>query len=260
MLIARRKTDSSAPMLMFNTVIFGVAVGLVGYCWLLVSKSGIDVTPHVFGLWSRQEMLLLSTMAVLLAGLFHSIVIVYPQFRQTEEAQMKANLLVDDFKSQAMRDPLTGIQNRRYFDNALDAYIKEFSTHRAMFGLLILDLDHFKLINDTHGHDAGDLVLKEVAICLNQISREHDIVARIGGEEFAAIIPVANQAELVAAAERYRRTIGELKIDYGDEPIEITVSVGVATNQEGKAVADLFKLADEHLYLAKRNGRNCVVA
>ena len=161
----------------------------------------------------------------------------------------------------AVTDPLTGMHNRRYFERALAGYLKEFNAVGATLGLLILDLDHFKSINDNYGHDVGDIVLKEVALRMRAISREHDIVARLGGEEFAVITPFANREQLLGVAERYRNMVEALAIKHGNIIIRPTVSIGVATNDgELDNADDLFKSADQKLYQAKNSGRNRVAA
>ncbi|MCB1422592.1 MAG: GGDEF domain-containing protein [Nitratireductor sp.] len=150
---------------------------------------------------------------------------------------------------------------RRYFEAALAGYLKEFNAVKATLGLLILDLDHFKSINDNYGHDVGDIVLKEVALRMRAISRDHDIVARLGGEEFAVITPYANREQLLGVAERYRNMVEALAIKHGNIVIRPTVSIGVATNEgEMDNADDLFKSADQKLYQAKNAGRNRVAA
>ncbi|MGB7285369.1 MAG: GGDEF domain-containing protein, partial [Salaquimonas sp.] len=131
----------------------------------------------------------------------------------------------------------------------------------ATLGLLILDLDHFKNVNDNYGHDVGDMVLKEVALRMRAICREHDVVARLGGEEFALITPYAGMDQLLGVAERYREMVEALAIKTGNVVIRPTVSIGVATNENGTDnVDDLFKAADRKLYQAKNSGRNRVAA
>src|SRR5258705_10463383 len=107
----------------------------------------------------------------------------------------------------ALADVLTGMQKRRYFDDALKEYIEEFRRIEKPVGLMILDLDHFKEVNDTHGHDVGDEVLREVASCLKDMTRYHDVVARLGGEEFAVVAPNMDNDLLIKLAERIRKAI-----------------------------------------------------
>lgn len=186
---------------------------------------------------------------------------IIPMYRRNRAERAQIHDRATDLEKQAITDSLTGLFNRRYFEQALDAYLAEFNEREAPMGLLVFDLDHFKQVNDTHGHDAGDLVLREVALRLRAITRENDVVARIGGEEFAVITPFANHQQLLGVAERYRKSISELKIDVGDVILRPTISIGVATNSDSSALAnDIFKAADAKLYEAKRNGRNRVAA
>ncbi len=159
-----------------------------------------------------------------------------------------------------MNDALTGIHNRRFFDESLRAYLEEFENTGLGLGILLLDLDHFKAVNDNHGHDVGDLVLKEVAASLRQITREYDVVARIGGEEFAVITRCTDRLQLAKIADRYRATIGEIAIWQGNTCVRPTVSIGIATNQDSNSPEELLKIADIKLYRAKQNGRNQVAA
>jgi two-component system cell cycle response regulator len=125
----------------------------------------------------------------------------------------------------------------------------------------VFDLDHFKKVNDTYGHDAGDMVLREVALRLRAITRDNDVVARIGGEEFAVITPYATTEQLLSVAERYRTMISSLNVQIGNVVLKPTISIGVATNSDGTDNAqDFFKAADRKLYQAKREGRNRVAA
>lgn len=160
----------------------------------------------------------------------------------------------------ALTDGLTGTHNRRYFDNALNAYIEEFRRIGKPIGLMILDLDHFKQVNDTHGHDVGDEVLKAVGQCLRDLTRYHDVVARLGGEEFAVVTPNMDVEKLERFGQRIRKAIAELAIPTGNIHLRVTTSVGLAI-WDGKETGDEFyRRADRQLYEAKRQGRNRVCA
>ena len=128
----------------------------------------------------------------------------------------------------ALTDSLTGMQNRRYFDDALSEYLDEFRRISKPVGLMILDLDHFKEVNDTHGHDVGDEVLRAVASCLKDMTRYHDVVARLGGEEFAVVAPNMDTTTLMKLAERIRKAIARWPIVSGNVRLKITTSVGLA--------------------------------
>ena len=160
----------------------------------------------------------------------------------------------------ALTDALTGMQNRRYFDDALKEYLEEFARIQKPVGLLILDLDHFKQVNDTHGHDVGDEVLRTVSNCLKDFTRFHDVVARLGGEEFAVVAPNMDENMLLKLAERIRKAVASLVVQSGNIRLRVTTSVGLAV-WDGKESADeFFRRADRMLYEAKRLGRNRVCA
>ena len=120
------------------------------------------------------------------------------------------------------------MQNRRYFDDALKEYIDEFRRIDRPVGLIILDLDHFKAVNDTYGHDVGDEVLKSVAGCLREMTRYHDVAARLGGEEFAVVAPNLDDEQLHKLAERIRKGVAAMTVQADTTQLSITTSVGVA--------------------------------
>jgi diguanylate cyclase (GGDEF)-like protein len=125
---------------------------------------------------------------------------------------------------------------------------------------MILDLDHFKQVNDTHGHDIGDEVLRAVANCLKDMTRYHDVVARLGGEEFAVVAPNMDDDMLVKLAERIRRGIAATTVLSGNVRLKITASVGLAVWDKRESAEEFFRRADKHLYHAKKQGRNRVCA
>jgi diguanylate cyclase (GGDEF)-like protein len=211
--------------------------------------------------------LLVSTGVLLFAALFFGVFFIYPMIRQQkrEEGKLRAMTASLSERSQtlehaALTDGLTGMQNRRYFDDALREYIEEFRRIEKPIGLMILDLDHFKQVNDTHGHHIGDEVLRAVANCLKNLTRYHDIVARLGGEEFAVVAPNLDNDHLVKLAERIRKAIASMPVVVGNVRLRVTASVGLAV-WDGKESADEFyRRADRMLYEAKRLGRNRVCA
>jgi diguanylate cyclase (GGDEF)-like protein len=160
----------------------------------------------------------------------------------------------------AVTDGLTGMHNRRYFDDALREYLLEFSRIDRPIGLMILDLDHFKQVNDTYGHDTGDEVLRTVAACLKDMTRYHDIVARLGGEEFAVVAPNMDIDVLARFAERIRKAIASQAIATGNVRLTVTASVGLAVWDHRETQEELYRRADARLYQAKRQGRNRICA
>ncbi len=166
-------------------------------------------------------------------------------------------------KAQAMQlaysDMLTGLNNRRAFIDISTPIWHNAIRHNQPLCIILLDLDKFKVINDTFGHAAGDEVLKEIALIINNIIRDGDISARWGGEEFAILLPQTSSEQATQIAERIRTGITEKQIVSGTSTISITASLGVAMiNKNTPAIDDLFKAADKCLYLAKQNGRNNV--
>ncbi|MDF1608444.1 GGDEF domain-containing protein [Hoeflea sp. YIM 152468] len=160
----------------------------------------------------------------------------------------------------AVTDGLTGVYNRRYFDDALTEYISAFSSIGKPIGMVILDLDHFKTVNDTHGHDIGDEVLRRVAECLRMFIRYHDVVARLGGEEFAILSPNISESQLFNLSDRIRQAVSEIAVRNGNVTLKVTVSAGLAIWDGEESGEDLYRRADKQLYQAKRQGRNRVCA
>ena len=165
----------------------------------------------------------------------------------------------DEMADLAMKDALTGIYNRRHFTGRFDNEWKRFRRYKRPLSLLLLDIDHFKSVNDRYGHDVGDQVIIAVARSCGIQTRDSDVVARIGGEEFAILLPETELADARVAAERLRRAVAAEPIASSAGPISVTVSIGavLATTKLNDA-AELMKLADDALYAAKRGGRNCV--
>lgn len=246
---------------LLNTALFAVSAVLVSMCLYYSMFNYEEYTLKTGGLLSFGDKLMLFALCSLLAGLLFSITVVSPVMKRNKQERSKMDIRAQNLQKQATTDPLTGMHNRRYFEEALKGYLSEFNKIGATLGLLILDLDHFKNVNDNHGHDVGDMVLKEVALRMRAICREHDVVARLGGEEFALITPYAGMEQLLSVAERYREMVEDLAIKTGNIVIRPTVSIGVATNEDGTTNSDdLFKAADQKLYQAKHAGRNRVAA
>jgi len=159
----------------------------------------------------------------------------------------------------ATTDPLTGLFNRRHFWEVCKREIERIRRYGSMSSLLMIDVDHFKLVNDTYGHDIGDQVLQSLAGLCRKTYREIDIIGRIGGEEFAVLLPETDLANAASAAHRLVRGVGQASISAGEHSIKITVSVGVAMAVDESAdLEKLFKHADLALYAAKARGRNRV--
>ena len=167
---------------------------------------------------------------------------------------------------ESITDPLTGIYNRRYLDHRLEEEVSRSQRYNLPFSMLMLDIDHFKRVNDTHGHQAGDLILKTFSRIILDTLRESDIVARYGGEEFLIILPNTGEPGALAMAERLRNMVEEYEFalpenkEENTRSISITVSIGVASySSEISEYRSLIENADRALYRAKSAGRNKVV-
>jgi diguanylate cyclase (GGDEF)-like protein len=171
----------------------------------------------------------------------------------TALAMRNANLLAR-VQQMAVTDGLTELANRRAFDRSLDRELGRAGRTDGRLSVVLLDVDHFKLLNDNHGHVVGDTVLKQIAHALQLCGREYDTIARYGGEEFAAILPGCSSGLALQVAERLRVAVQDAATD-----VKVTASAGVATYPyDGIDVGDLLNAADQALYAAKRAGRNQV--
>jgi diguanylate cyclase (GGDEF)-like protein len=157
-------------------------------------------------------------------------------------------------------DGLTGAHNKRYFLEFLERETARCARYKRPLSLLMFDIDHFKTINDTHGHLTGDYVLKEMARRLLARIRREELMARYGGEEFAAVLPETDHAGAMNFGEQLRALVADEPFEYEGDTFKVTISVGVATT-EGQDIdtAAFIKMADDNLYRAKREGRNRVV-
>jgi two-component system cell cycle response regulator len=176
---------------------------------------------------------------------------------ETEEALAKR------LYESSTRDPLTRAYTRKYLSERLDSEVAYARRHKTPLGIIMLDLDHFKVTNDTYGHSAGDAVLRRVASEVQGVIRTEDILARFGGEEFVILVRGVKHKDMLRFAERVRRAVERLKIPVGPRTLHATLSLGVALLDEcgGSATSDaLLELSDQRLYRAKKDGRNRTVA
>jgi len=189
---------------------------------------------------------------------------------QLESRTSALEMVRRELEDKAFRDSLTGLYNNRYFNREMALEFERARRHRRNLTLLFLDIDHFKRINDTYGHQTGDKVLETVGTIMLTRIRNIDVAvcvvgapfaARYGGEEFVAILPETSKEEGVIVAERIREAIAERKFESGGDPMgPVTLSAGVATlSEDDKTPEDLIGRADKALYAAKEGGRNRVV-
>lgn len=176
-----------------------------------------------------------------------------------EEAEQKIQSQAEEIRTQqseALTDSLTKLANRRAFDQALHKNIDSFNLDRKPFSLLIFDVDHFKIFNDTHGHQAGDEVLRSVGRTLTQTVKTTDIPCRYGGEEFALVMPNTRIDSARIAAERVRKAIEGMEIEFEGKTLTVTASIGVAEILNGEDDTQLVRRSDDGVYAAKAAGRN----
>lgn len=159
----------------------------------------------------------------------------------------------------SITDELTGLRNRRFLMTRFHEEFERTKRLGSSLGLFMVDLDHFKSINDSCGHPFGDLVLKSVAGAIAEMVREYDLAARYGGEEFAVVVADMSRQDMMALAERIRETIAALSISNDHTSIRVTASIGLAITDDGDTPETLLKRADASLYKAKHEGRNRTV-
>jgi diguanylate cyclase (GGDEF)-like protein len=181
--------------------------------------------------------------------------------RRTFELSFELQQALARMRDQASTDELTGLANRRAFMALGAAAVDQAQRYQRSLSLLLVDIDHFKRINDTHGHAAGDAALRAVADALRSVSRTADTAGRLGGEEFALLLPETTAAEGVVLAERLRSAVTELAVQHGGVTIAFTCSIGVA--EQGSTTDSmnaLLNAADAAMYRAKAEGRDRVVS
>ena len=149
--------------------------------------------------------------------------------------------------------------NKRAFDQLLTEHFAKFQRDGTGYSVLYLDIDHFKSINDTHGHTDGDAILQQLAATCVAVLRPYDMVARLGGEEFAVLLPGSDIAGGAVVAERLRKAISSMRVKGQNKTLQVTVSIGVSQSDPGDADGfETLKRADSALYSAKNAGRDCV--
>jgi diguanylate cyclase len=177
-----------------------------------------------------------------------------------EDAERKIQAQAEEIRTQqseARTDALTKLSNRRAFDACLTECLEKFQADARPFSMLIFDVDHFKQFNDTHGHLAGDEVLRHVGRTLAKTVKSGDVPCRYGGEEFAIIMTNTAAAEAQVAAERIRRAIESMAVQFSGKTLRVTASIGMAECATGEEAAQLVRRADDSVYASKKAGRNC---
>lgn len=165
---------------------------------------------------------------------------------------------LEELQQEVFRDSLTGLGNRKYAEHNIINFLAAGREQEVRFGLLFIDIDHFKKVNDTYGHNTGDEVLKMVSQTLAGGLRATDLACRWGGEEFVVVLPNISKQNLPGFAERLRMLVENSWLEYDGEMIRVTASFGGAISEPGDKIESLVERADQQTYLSKQCGRNCV--
>jgi len=183
-------------------------------------------------------------------------------FQRREQARLERYILPTraELKYRATHDGLTGIYNRIFFQEKIEDEVRRSLRYGTPLSLMMIDIDHFKAINDTYGHQAGDACLSAVAALIRRLPRQVDTAARYGGEEFAVILPHTDIDQASHLAERIRQAVEAMSVPCGKHAIRLTISIGIGCleAEEAPSPEALIRAADQALYAAKEGGRNCV--
>jgi diguanylate cyclase (GGDEF)-like protein len=230
----------------------GVLLNFIGE---FLSKEGADQVNWKSGLAGAPQWLSVKSMPLTQGSQSDEGWVV--SFRDVSSHQR----LFEEVQEMAHKDPLTELNNRRYFFEKSEHIWEVAYRHLRPISLVMMDLDHFKDVNDNGGHGAGDLVLKETARIVKNCLRTSDVLARFGGEEFVALLPETHPAEAIKVAEKIRFALSDLNVNFLDVNYAVSMSLGVASfpSEEVESLDALISLADKALYRAKKEGRNRVV-
>ncbi|MDH3342347.1 MAG: GGDEF domain-containing protein [Gammaproteobacteria bacterium] len=224
----------------------------------------IDAEPYI----ANEKRLLITALATGILIVSFSLLIAYSiyrinldrEHRETIRLEKKVKERTAEIDLLSKTDKLTSLANRMYLDEQLEREFKRASRHNRDLVFLVFDLDHFKRVNDTHGHLGGDAVLREVGKRLKRSLRQTDFVGRYGGEEFVVILPETPLKDALPIAENLRKLIEDTPVIFEQNELQINASIGVADFRPDihKKFEDIFALSDDALYYSKKNGRNCV--
>ena len=163
----------------------------------------------------------------------------------------------------SITDPLTGLYNRRYFIEQIELEFKRSKRYSRDLSLLMLDIDHFKLVNDNYGHQIGDIVLRKISSVIINLLRDSDLAFRYGGEEFMIILPETKSEDAINVAERMKQEIMNTQHNYGSINFTVTTSIGIVSIKDMmdkfETIDDIIKKVDDNLYKAKNSGRNTII-
>jgi len=179
------------------------------------------------------------------------------QISQMEQETQELQIMLQENRTKLMYDALTGVYSRIAYDERILQEISRWNRYQNPFSYVILDIDHFKRINDTYGHNAGDKALKIVAQLMQSYVRQSDYVFRIGGEEFVLLLSSTDVDSAATMVEKLRRGIAESSFHFKGEPVTLTLSAGITETRDGDNIESIYERADNALYRAKNSGRNC---
>jgi diguanylate cyclase (GGDEF)-like protein/PAS domain S-box-containing protein len=171
-------------------------------------------------------------------------------------AKVQSEMKIEELQELALLDDLTKLGNRRYMEMGLKTKLEDMERYASSVGVLFMDLDLFKEINDSYGHDVGDSVLRSTATTLKGAIRPQDLLCRWGGEEFVAAVSNVSRDILTVVAERFRSLVEQSYVKVGKKKIRFTISIGATLAHRSEAMADVVKRADELMYRSKQDGRN----
>ena len=242
----------------FVSAIVAIACGALA----TIAVLGLKFSPHTDWPSTALTMVCLSLYLLIVANVAFTRNLRLSEARNQLHQQLeKIHALQSQLSEQANRDPLTGLYNRRYLDSTLLRELARCERDAEPLSLMLIDIDHFKQVNDTYGHLAGDEVLKNLATLLNEQARSADVVCRFGGEEFLLVLPNMPPAVARARADQWRTAFAARPIVVDTIPIQATLSIGIASYPEhGTSPQTLIRCADQALYRAKSQGRNRVVS
>ena len=262
--IAFTGLDRVTMIASITAMVVGLGCGIIGKTKLNIAEkwlisvvlvcisAGTSVYLVTRNLQNQMTIIVIYISATIIVSMF--------MFYLTEYVAI-INRKYEVLKEEAEKDFLTGLNNPRQFYKSLNQYVEICCDGSRHISLLYIDIDHFKLINDTYGHDTGDTVLKEMGIIFRQAARNKDIISRKGGEEFAILLIDCNESQAIQAAERIRRSVETHEFKLSDHStVKVTISIGISSIPEKTtSVNELIELADKALYSAKQSGRNRVM-
>ena len=242
-------TDSSGKRIAVAAVAFADDAGTRQGLLVAASDETQDVQDERRALWLTAPLVFLGGVLLFLLSIHY--------VARLERRLLQVQRQRDRFAREASHDSLTGLLNRREFLSMTERFFARHATSGQPIAVLMADIDHFKMVNDTHGHSGGDMVLRTVADVLEAQVRPGDLVARYGGEEFCVLLPGTNLAGAESVAERVRQSLEGRETAVGGGRVRVTLSIGVAAwPDNGPAATDVIDAADHALYQAKRSGRN----